>query len=114
MPNQPSQPEADRAGHLAGVTALAAPTRWMLIAAAFLVVGAGLDLFLFPEHTGTLFAWAIDPPLTAAFLGANYLAAGVVEIGAARQSGSWPGEPCCGMQVSKTTCGEHATCFWRS
>ncbi len=58
----------------------------MLIAAAFLVVGAGLDLFLFAEHTSTLFAWAIDPPLTAAFLGANYLASGVVEIGAARQA----------------------------
>ena len=67
------------------ITPLAPATRWMLIAAAFLVVGAGLDLFVFSEFTGTMFAWAIDPPLTAAFLGANYLAAGVVEIGAARQ-----------------------------
>ena len=64
---------------------IAPATRWMLIAAAFLVVGAGLDLFVFAEYTGTMFAWAIDPPLTAAFLGANYLAAGIVEIGAARQ-----------------------------
>ncbi len=70
---------------MAVITPLAPATRWMLIAAAALVLGAGLDLFVFAESTATLFAWAIDPPLTAAFLGANYLAAGVVEIGAARQ-----------------------------
>jgi hypothetical protein len=57
----------------------------MLFTAAFLVLGAGLDLFLFPEATDTMFAWSIQPALTAAFLGANYLAAGVLEFGAARQ-----------------------------
>ncbi len=59
--------------------------RWMLYAATVLVLGAGLDLFLFPESTDTMFAWTIRPALTAAFLGANYLAAGVIEFGAARQ-----------------------------
>lgn len=59
--------------------------RWMLFTATFLVLGAGLDLFLFPEATDTMFAWSIQPALTAAFLGANYLAAGVIEFGAARQ-----------------------------
>jgi hypothetical protein len=57
----------------------------MLFTATFLVLGAGLDLFLFPEATDTMFAWSIQPALTAAFLGANYLAAGVLEFGAARQ-----------------------------
>ena len=57
----------------------------MLFTATLLVLGAGLDLFVFPEATDTMFAWSIQPALTAAFLGANYLAAGVIEFGAARQ-----------------------------
>jgi hypothetical protein len=57
----------------------------MLLVATLLVVAAGLDLFIFPQSTGELFAWDIQPPLTAAFLGANYLAAGIIEFGAARQ-----------------------------
>jgi hypothetical protein len=70
------------------VKPLIAGMRWMLLAATLLVMVAGVDLYIFPESTGELFAWDIQPPLTAAFLGANYLAAGVVEFGAARQV-SW-------------------------
>src|SRR5262249_22218028 len=64
---------------------LAPGTRWMLIAAALLVLSAGLDLFIFPDRTDTMFAWTMEPAWTAAFLGANYLAAGVIELGAALQ-----------------------------
>ena len=60
--------------------------RWMLYTTTLLVLGAGLDLFIFPEKTNTLFAWEIQPALTAAFLGANYLAACVLEFGAARET----------------------------
>lgn len=88
MPTQHPSLELSDAGRAAAITPLLPTTRWMLIAAAFLVLGAGLDLFIFAEHTATLFAWAINPALSAAFLGANYLAAGIVEIGAARQP-SW-------------------------
>jgi hypothetical protein len=42
------------------------------------------------DHTETLFAWTVKPPLTAAFLGALYWAAGLLEFQAAR-SGTWAG-----------------------
>ena len=35
---------------------------------------AVVALFLFPSRTAELFAWTIQPPLTAAFLGAGYAA----------------------------------------
>ena len=60
--------------------------RWMLYTTTLLVLGAGLDLFIFPETTDRMFAWEIQPALTAAFLGANYLAACVLEFGAARET----------------------------
>ncbi|MFE7843906.1 hypothetical protein ACFUTX_01775 [Microbacterium sp. NPDC057407] len=47
-------------------------TRWVAIAIVpFLVVAAFL-LFAFPERTGELFAWAIDPPLSAYLLASAY------------------------------------------
>lgn len=58
--------------------------RLLFLAAAALVLGTGLLLFLFPRSMGTAFAFPIDPPLTAAFLGAGYLAAFVVEALSAR------------------------------
>jgi hypothetical protein len=45
---------------------------------------AGLQLFLGTERTDDLFAWTIEPPLTAAFLGACYLGAVVLLLSAAR------------------------------
>ena len=53
--------------------------------ASFLVFAAGVPLFLGSTQTARYFAWTIKSPLTAAFLGANYWAAIVLEVLAARQ-----------------------------
>lgn len=45
----------------------------------------GMPLFLFAASTATLFAWTIDPPLTAAILGANYWASVALALWAARE-----------------------------
>ncbi|WP_019182013.1 hypothetical protein [Microbacterium yannicii] len=48
-------------------------TRWVAIAIIpFLVIAAFL-LFAFPTRTGELFAWPIDPPLTAYVLASAYV-----------------------------------------
>lgn len=60
---------------------------WM---AGFLVALAGIQLFVFPEQTERFFAWTIDPPLTAAFLGACYWSSVVLEWSAARAR-TWAG-----------------------
>ena len=54
--------------------------------AAALVLAVGLTLFLFPGRTDTLFSWTVNPALTAAFLGAAYLSAFVLEFLAARET----------------------------
>jgi hypothetical protein len=59
--------------------------RTLLVLAGLLVLLAGVQLFLAPTRTETWFAWTIDPPLTAAFLGASYWAAAVIEWTAARR-----------------------------
>jgi hypothetical protein len=59
--------------------------RKLLWIAATLVFLAGVQLFVFPERTERFFAWTIDSPLTAAFLGAAYWASVAFKIGAARQ-----------------------------
>jgi hypothetical protein len=68
---------------------LARPTtpgmRKMLVIAAVLVLIIGLPTYVWAENTDTLFSWTVNPPLTAAFLGAGYLAAMVVEYLASRQ-----------------------------
>ncbi len=53
---------------------LLAPTRIVLLGAGMLAVVAGPILFLFPDDTGTYFAWHIGNALTPSFMGANYLA----------------------------------------
>jgi hypothetical protein len=55
----------------------------LFIAGLAFVVGP--LLLVFPDRTDTLFAWTIQPPLTAAFLGAGYTMALVVEILAYRE-----------------------------
>ena len=72
----------------AGVRPLTKWMQWLLYAASFLVFLAGLQLTVFSEQTATYFAWPINPPITAAFLGAAYWAAVPVEVIAARQR-SW-------------------------
>ena len=71
----------------------AAPTRAvrrLLVVAAVLVFLAGVQLFVFPFRTGEWFAWTIDSPMTAVFLGASYWSAVGLELTAARAA-TWAG-----------------------
>ena len=63
-------------------------SRWMrvaLLVSAGLAAGAGLQLFVATEQTDRYFAWTIEPPLTAAFLGAAYIGALILTALAARE-----------------------------
>jgi hypothetical protein len=62
--------------------------RRMLWIAAGLVLVQGSILLAAHNDTARYFSWTIAVPVTAAFLGAGYLAAAVLESAAARQS-SW-------------------------
>lgn len=62
--------------------------RALLWVAGALVFLAGVQLVIFTERTATYFAWTIQPPLTAAFLGSAYWAAVAFEWSAARAR-SW-------------------------
>ena len=53
--------------------------------AILLVTSVGFFLFVLSESTERWFAWTISPPLTAAFLGANYWAAFFLAILSARE-----------------------------
>jgi hypothetical protein len=46
----------------------------------------GILLFVLSTRTAKYFAWTIEPPLTAAFLGANYLASTALAILASREA----------------------------
>ena len=59
--------------------------RGLLVVASILVATIGISLNLLPEHTDRFFAWTIGAPLTAAFLGAGYWAAVLLEYRASRQ-----------------------------
>lgn len=50
-----------------------------------LVFLAGVQLFIFSERTDEYFAWTIQPPVGAAFLGAGYFAAMAMEWVAVRE-----------------------------
>jgi hypothetical protein len=69
--------------------ALVVPTtvsmRRMLVVAGVFVVIAGFQLFVLSERTADFFAWTVEPPLTAAFLGAGYWSSAVLELGSARR-----------------------------
>ena len=62
--------------------------RWFFASAAVLAFIAGILLFVGAAETDRFFSWTIEPPLTAAFLGAAYWAACVLLTWAARQR-SW-------------------------
>ena len=62
--------------------------RRMLWIAAGLVLAQGSILLAAPSDTARYFSWTIVVPVTAAFLGAGYLSAAVLESAGARQS-SW-------------------------
>ncbi len=59
--------------------------RTMTLFIAGLAIVVGPLLLLLPERTERLFAWTIQPPLTAAFLGGGYFTALVIELMAASQ-----------------------------
>ena len=59
--------------------------RLILYIASFLVLSVSFSLFFFPEDTATYFSWTINPPLTAAFLGAGYLSSFLLEFLSAKE-----------------------------
>jgi hypothetical protein len=59
--------------------------RWFFGVAALLALVAGVLLFVLAADTDRFFSWTIDPPATAAFLGAAYWAACVLLAWAAAQ-----------------------------
>jgi hypothetical protein len=77
--------EDESVSSIRAVSPVMVALRWT---AALLVLAVGSVLYFGAAQTADLFVFPIDPPLTAAFLGANYLAAAVVELIAARQR-SW-------------------------
>lgn len=60
--------------------------RLILYIASGLVLAMGIILFFGSDFTETYFAWTIGIPLTAAFLGAGYLASFLLEFMAARET----------------------------
>ena len=59
--------------------------RVILYVASFLVFAVGISLYLLSEKTNVYFSWTIYPPLSAAFLGAGYLASFLLELLSARE-----------------------------
>jgi hypothetical protein len=59
--------------------------RTMLLIASGLVFIVGIQLFILGTETERFFAWTINPPLTAAFMGAAYWSSCVLEFMAARE-----------------------------
>ena len=70
------------------VRGLVPGVRVLLAAFAVLTLLATNQLFVLAEHTASGFAWTIEPPLTAAFLGAGY-AAGCVLVLLSLRTGHW-------------------------
>lgn len=61
------------------------PLRRFYYLAILLVTSVGVFTFILATETERLFAWTINPPLTAAFLGANYFAAFFLALFGARE-----------------------------
>ena len=74
--------------YLARVTPLTRELRMLLSMFAGLALVAGFLLFPLAQETDRFFSWTIQPPLTAAFMGAAYWAAFVL-IGWAARAGTW-------------------------
>jgi len=67
-----------------GVRTTTPGTRWILLIASVLVFLVGVQLFVLTDMTDQFFAWTIQSPLTAAFLGAAYWASFTMEYFASR------------------------------
>lgn len=72
----------------AGPDGLQRTTRLLLVAFIGLTLVATNQLFVLASRTATLFSWTIQPPMSAAFLGASYAAGCVLSVLALR-TGSW-------------------------
>ena len=72
-------------GTTGGVRPQVAGLRRFYRVAVVLVTSVGFFTFVLGESTARLFAWHIAPPLTAAFLGANYWAAFFLAFLSARE-----------------------------
>jgi hypothetical protein len=95
--NRPSEPPVDRPmdppvdrsvdtpKHGGVIRPLSSGMRRLLVAVAVLDLLAGTQAFVLSEHTVVFFAWPIEAPLTAAFVGASFWAAGVLIFWASRQ-----------------------------
>lgn len=59
---------------LSATAPIATGVRLFMLAAAVFVAAAGISLFFLGAATSHYFAWTIQPPVTAAFLGGGYLA----------------------------------------
>src|SRR5579859_737942 len=68
-----------------GVRTISRGIRRLTLVISGLALVVGPLLYVLPDNTDTLFAWTIQPPLTAAFLGGTYCTALAIEILAARQ-----------------------------
>ena len=60
--------------------------RIILYVASLLVLSVGISLYFLSAQTNVYFSWTINPPLTAAFLGAGYLASFLLEFLSARET----------------------------
>jgi hypothetical protein len=63
-------------------------TRVLAIAILPFLIAASVLLYLLPRDTGSLFAWTINPPITAMLLASAYLG-GIWFFGAAARPGNW-------------------------
>lgn len=61
------------------------PMRALLYVGGGFVLAAGLQLWLFADRTDEIFAWTIDPEITAAFIGSFYWSAAVLALLSARE-----------------------------
>jgi hypothetical protein len=69
---------------------LAPYARVVLTVGLLVTLGTGAGLFLAPSSVGHSFAWTIRAPLTAAFVGAGYLAGAGFGLALALRSSIWP------------------------
>jgi hypothetical protein len=63
--------------------------RALLYTFGALLLLASLTLYVFPEGTDRFFAWTIQPPVTAAFLGGGY-GAGLIAVVVSLRQAAWP------------------------
>lgn len=77
------------------VRPLIQPLRILLYTAATFVFIAGIQLFVLTRATDTYFAWTIASHMTAAFLGASYLASCLIEASRPRRRHGTARAPAC-------------------